>query len=343
MAAPGASDACEPMTATDDASTEPAYRRWATDPAGQTIYYPRGPAHCGYLVADVLLERAIRRADERFDGVSRQLRPLVPVLAAGLSYAFLSLIDSHPVMAFALFPALIAVGMIVDWRVRRPTIEPLLVGLTEVPAADPLARRRRHKLLAALLVLALVMTVVANFYDQQIAAAVAAGPTIDFYPSIGRYLFLASLSVVVSYGFFVGWKRQPESGSWTAALGIVLLLGGGIVSVFKVASIIERPEPTIVLSGDGLFCRWRVSWAEITGISLQSDKWGQHQAEVDLARGGSESCAIDGLSAGYQDVLAAMVREWEAAKARSALRRPRLAVSRTKEHPLHIASGRHRG
>jgi hypothetical protein len=210
--------------------------------------------------------------------------------------------------------------MIVDWRVRRPTIEPLLVGLTEVPAADPLARRRRHKLLAALLVLALVMTVVANFYDQQIAAAVAAGPTIDFYPSIGRHLFIASLSVVMSYGGLIAWKRRRGSISRTAILGIVVLLGGGIASVLKVASIIDHAEPSIVLSGDDLFCQWRVGWAEITGISLQSDKWGHYQAEVDLARGRSESCGIEGLSAGYQDVLAAMVREWEAAKARSAIR-----------------------
>src|SRR3954454_2089780 len=82
-------------TAADDVTTKVASKRWAIDPAGRTIYYPRGSAHCGYVVADVLRERAIRQADERFDGVSRQLRPLVPVLAAGLSYALITLIDSH--------------------------------------------------------------------------------------------------------------------------------------------------------------------------------------------------------------------------------------------------------
>jgi hypothetical protein len=37
---------------------------------------------------------------------------------------------------------------------------------------------------------------------------------------------------------------------------------------------------------------------------------------------------IDGLSASYQDVLVALLREWEAAKASSALRRPMAAGPR---------------
>jgi hypothetical protein len=123
-------------TASEDAAADDPDKRWVRDSAGHKIYYPYGQMRSGYVVTDAARENAICEADRRFDEISKQFKPYASLLVLPVTYAFYYYLGSHPILAFAIFPAfLVLVGLITccfgaqDWRryltdcrgLRQPT------------------------------------------------------------------------------------------------------------------------------------------------------------------------------------------------------------------------------
>ena len=59
---------------------------------------------------------------------------------------FYYFVGNHPILAYAVFPAVLGLAVLVDWFIRRPTMMPLLAGLERVPPADRAGRRSLYRL-----------------------------------------------------------------------------------------------------------------------------------------------------------------------------------------------------
>ena len=127
-----------------DGTKDSASRRWAVDAAGRPTYYPRGKGFSGYLVTDRGRERAIRDADRRFDEVSKQVAPFTLLLLLPVIELYYYFSSSHPMLACVVFPAAIALLGFFIWLIRRPTVAPLLGGLTCVPPVDLAGQKRLY-------------------------------------------------------------------------------------------------------------------------------------------------------------------------------------------------------
>lgn len=290
--------------------------RWTTDPAGQAVYYPFGPAASGYIVADDARERALKEADRYFKAqVSRMgwLISGVLIFALTIANSSIDLGTNHPILTFFGLGMYAGLLQLAAWRWRQPVLGPLLQGLPRVP---PVASSRRALtfVVCAFPVLLAVIYLALRLYDLQLDAEDAKTGTLGFYPSISLYLLGGGAFILLPV---FAWTKTSEVGIKTREIVCLLLLAlvplgciGGAVWNFC------DPQPSIILSREGLDCDGkRVLWADIRNLDLR-----EKSAWVKFAPHGAASaapstavCRLRGLNVPFTQVFEAMRSHWRTA------------------------------
>jgi len=309
----------------EDRAEAALVKRWATDAAGRTVYYPYGPGRRGYLVADAAHQQALRASVARYDDIWNRIKPYAYMVGAPLGYAFYYFVGTHPVVAFALVPAFIAAAVLFDLVLRRAIVGNLLHGLPRVAPTETLPaplRSLRHAALFFLL-FADAIWLVLHVYDLRVAAAAAdQSTTTDFYPDISLYVLFTAFFALVTVMIFAGWSRIAAKFSPNRLLFCVfvcVLITMAYVAI--TAWNLYDPTPSVIIARDFITCRWNARWSDIDSFSLQSGGKGRQYVRFGFFsngyRGGtSESCEITGLNADYMTVYAAIDAAWRSAKTR---------------------------
>ena len=339
----------ESMTANgNNADAQRSAKRWVTDSAGCKVYYPYGQIRSGYVVTDATRENAIREADRRFDEIFKQFKPYASLLVLPIIFAFYYYVGSHPILAFAIFPALLVLVGLITRLLRSPTLAPLLDGLPRAPAADLAGQKSLHRAAYVILLLIVLIALLLHLYDLRVADADANTRTIDFYPDISKYLIFGSVSTLFLWGVIAGWnKLSAKAGPNRAMLSVFLFSIGSLGFFVAAAWNFYNPQPKIVLSQDTFYCSWRVNWVDIADLSLQASSKGAEYARVKFAANRSpfsdrrltQSCEIDGLNTNYAEIYDAVQKRWQVAMQGGGAREQMLGL-RAKLDQLPLGSSR---
>jgi hypothetical protein len=295
--------------------------RWITDADGRALYYPYGPRRAGYLLTDAAREPALRAADARYQGIGKRIKPYSYILVLPLIYTFYYLFGTHPILAFASFPAFLAAAALIDRVLFRSIVGNLIEGLPQVAPLKPLPApvRSLRNAAAFLLVFAGAVWLVLYVYDLRVDAVAAnRGGTTEFYPDISFYVLFTLVFAACAWVIFAGWKRvaakfSPNRALLSAFLFIVLTLGCASAAVWH----LYDPKPSVIISRDYFSCNWTVRWADVTRVSLQSGTKGKQYARIELAAdtvgsgsGARKDCEITGLKTDYLTVYEAISAAW---------------------------------
>ncbi|SDP32746.1 hypothetical protein [Afipia sp. GAS231] len=305
---------------TDGDRSATASKRWFTDAAGRTIYYPYGAAYSGYIVTEAARERAIRAADQRFEDISKPFAPYTYGLLLAVTCIYYYFSSSHPLLACAAFPAALVLAGLIAWLARRSMIVPLLAGLDRAPAADPSGRKPLYRAAYVLLALSGLIALVLHLYDLRVATIAADSTTVDFYPDISGGLLNAGIFGLLLLGAIAG-MRKAKTCRVRATAAVLVLAVLALIPAIEVAENFYNPQPRIVLEDVTLSCRWKLLWFDVTSVSLRSGSRGRQYARVEYAVSHTafgdvtrtQDCEIDGLTVDYTEVYDAIRKRWQVA------------------------------
>jgi hypothetical protein len=249
---------------------------------------------------------------------------------------FYALLDAHPVAAFAFFPALIAVVGVIERQVCCRQVAAFLVGAVKVAPAEPVMRRVRYATLISVVILTAAMWWVLRTYDERLGVLSATSDAVVFYRSISAYLLGMSVCVLFGVIFVTGWSLVRERHGLSGTLLILLLLPVAAIAFgTRANAIFQNPQPVIALTQSSLNCGWRIAWADITALSVESGDHDRTYVQIRLASGSSARCELDHLTADPDDMAAAMRKQWLVAAPSAA------SVDGITARLPDVASGRH--
>lgn len=296
------------------------------DPYRRMLFYPFGAAWRGYAVPDKQREQTLRAVMARYHATAKRLGPWFLCLNLGLLLAgvvaFPIARDPFLFMGSFLVPAILLIGC--NWVLLRYQLGRLVTGLERVDCRDQAAARSRRILLILAAAAAAATLAVLRLEQQRIGAQATTAGAITYYAGVSGPLAASLLFGFLLFVFLSAWRNiVARLGDNRALLGVLIFGFFELCSVGYTAVIVLHPTPMVIVSRDGLFCRWSVRWSDVTEINLSGGgRLGDMHARLKL---GSEpdyslwssnvkGCEITGLDEDYTTVYHAIRAAWLATR-----------------------------